>query len=322
MSADPLAVHSQGADFNAFAYVLGAVLKATDPLGLAPCQSGCRREADETPDGEFARTERPAAEEGEPLSTPKLVPFVPIVSAGAPDFLSAEGIQHLRARADASKLTLFEQAGQARDAPRLRAPLIENPLTASAGNIWKQAAQADDNGTKLVGYPLAVMSFGLGLAVDPVIGALNAPHLFSDGLRDGDAGSFGSGGLAAAAILPVGRLKLAGSAVEESVSMYRAVSAAEFHDVMKTGAFRAAPGGGSLAGKQFGLKLGEVLKFADHYPELAAVLKVDVPKSTFAAFDFSKSIDPFIFKSGVVTVQPGAQQMLLNQTILSLKHAF
>jgi len=42
MSADPLAVHGLGADLNLYAYVHGAVFKATDPLGLdgssaAPC---------------------------------------------------------------------------------------------------------------------------------------------------------------------------------------------------------------------------------------------------------------------------------------------
>jgi RHS repeat-associated protein len=110
-------------------------------------------------------------------------------------------------------------------------------------------------------------------------------------------------------------------AAEETVSMYRAVSPGELYDVMKTGTFRPAPGGGSLAGKQFGLNLAEVVRFADQYPDLAAVLKVEVPKSTFSQFHFSSSIDPFIFKSGVVTVQP-AQQALLNQTMISLGHAF
>ena len=33
-SADPLTIHQLGADLNAYAYVHGAVLKATDPLGL------------------------------------------------------------------------------------------------------------------------------------------------------------------------------------------------------------------------------------------------------------------------------------------------
>lgn len=122
--------------------------------------------------------------------------------------------------------------------------------------------------------------------------------------------------------LPMFSTEAASYAAEETVSMYRAVSPAEFYDVMKTGAFRPAPGGASLAGKQFGLNLGEVVKFADQYPELAAVLKVDVPKSSFSAFHFSRSIDPSIFRSGVVTVQPGAQQTLLNQTIISLEHVF
>jgi RHS repeat-associated protein len=41
LSPDPLAVHSPGAaDLNLYAYVKGAVLKATDPLGLADCPAG------------------------------------------------------------------------------------------------------------------------------------------------------------------------------------------------------------------------------------------------------------------------------------------
>jgi hypothetical protein len=36
----------------------------------------------------------------------------------------------------------------------------------------------------------------------------------------------------------------------------------------------------------------------------------------------NRSIDPFIFKSGVVTVQPGAQQTLLNKPLISIQQVF
>jgi hypothetical protein len=91
---------------------------------------------------------------------------------------------------------------------------------------------------------------------------------------------------------------------------------------MRSSSFRAAADGASLSGKQFGLKLGEVIQFADHYPELAAVVRVEIPRSTFLRLEFSRSIDPTIFRNGVVTAQPGAQQQLLNQTIITLEHAF
>jgi RHS repeat-associated protein len=120
----------------------------------------------------------------------------------------------------------------------------------------------------------------------------------------------------------VGAEASAGPRGPPQVSMFRAVGPAEFDDIMGTGQFRAAPGGASLAGKQFGLTLGEVLKFTDHYRDAAAIVRVDVPQSSFAQFDFSRSIDSFIFKSGVVTVQPGAQQTLLNGTLTAVEHVF
>jgi filamentous hemagglutinin len=89
---------------------------------------------------------------------------------------------------------------------------------------------------------------------------------------------------------------------------------------MSTGAFRAAPG--VFEGKQFGLTLEETLRFADTAPDTAAIIKATIPRSTFKQLQFSKTIDPFIFKSGVITAQPGAQINLLNSTIISIEHAF
>jgi filamentous hemagglutinin len=106
------------------------------------------------------------------------------------------------------------------------------------------------------------------------------------------------------------------------VSLYRAVSPAEFADIARVGGFRAAPGGGSLSAKQFATSLDDAVKFANQYPELAAVIRADIPQSTFNQLQFSRTIDPFIFRGGVVTAQPGAQQQLLNQTIITLEHAF
>jgi RHS repeat-associated protein len=106
----------------------------------------------------------------------------------------------------------------------------------------------------------------------------------------------------------------------ETVPMYRAVSPDEFDDIMATGSFRPVPSG--LQGKQFGLDLDETIRFANQFPDLAAIVRVNVPRSTFNQFDFSTSIDPFIFRSGVVTVQPGAQQTALNNTLTSIEHVF
>ncbi|MEO1086327.1 MAG: polymorphic toxin-type HINT domain-containing protein [Acidobacteriota bacterium] len=108
----------------------------------------------------------------------------------------------------------------------------------------------------------------------------------------------------------------------ESVDLFRGVSPEEFDDIFRFGGFRSAPGSEGLIGKQFGLKLEEVLKFSDHFPEVAAVVKVRIPKSTFDQLDFSRSIDPFIFRNGVITAQPGRQLDLLNDTIEQLDQAF
>jgi hypothetical protein len=107
-----------------------------------------------------------------------------------------------------------------------------------------------------------------------------------------------------------------------TVELFRAVSPAEFDDIIRIGGFRAVAGGGSLAGKQFGLKLDEVLIFADKFPDVAAVVRARFPASTFNQLDFSRTIDPFIFRSGVATAQPGTQLDLLNRTILLLDQAF
>jgi RHS repeat-associated protein len=107
---------------------------------------------------------------------------------------------------------------------------------------------------------------------------------------------------------------------QATVNLYRAVSPAEFDDVMRTGAFRAVPG--AFEGKQFGLTLEETIQFADAAPDTGAILKATIPQSTFEQLQFSNTIDPFIFKSGVITAQPGAQMTLLNSTVISIEHVF
>jgi hypothetical protein len=49
---------------------------------------------------------------------------------------------------------------------------------------------------------------------------------------------------------------------------------------------------------------------------------VTVNKSAVPFFDFLKSIDPFIFKNGVITVQPGKQSQILLDATKSIEQAF
>ena len=112
----------------------------------------------------------------------------------------------------------------------------------------------------------------------------------------------------------------ADTGTQATVDLYRAVSPAELNDIMSTGTFRSVPG--AFEGKQFGLSLADTIKFADATPDTAAVIKATIPRSTFQQLEFSTNIDPFIFKNGVITAQPGAQMNLLNSTVISITHAF
>ena len=48
------------------------------------------------------------------------------------------------------------------------------------------------------------------------------------------------------------------------------------------------------------------LRFADTIPDYAALIKVDVPRSTFDALDHTP-VAPFIFRSGTTTAKQGRQ---------------
>lgn len=57
---------------------------------------------------------------------------------------------------------------------------------------------------------------------------------------------------------------------------------------------------------QFGLTLEETIKFANTDLGKVAILKTTVPEGVFKSFEFSKKIDPFIFKRGVITFDPSS----------------
>jgi hypothetical protein len=90
--------------------------------------------------------------------------------------------------------------------------------------------------------------------------------------------------------------------------------------VFQTGGFRPSPVGLSLDGKQFGLRLDEVINLADHLPDTAAVIRVDVPRTIFNTLDHTP-VDSSILRSGSITVQPDMLNMF-NGSILNLQHAY
>jgi len=108
-------------------------------------------------------------------------------------------------------------------------------------------------------------------------------------------------------------------AAEGTVDLYRAVGVREFNDVMANKAFQAA--GNSMSARQFGFTMEEALHFADADPSKVAILKATVPESILPKLDFSTTIDPFIFKNGVITVHP-EMQPLFNQSLKAVEHVY
>jgi hypothetical protein len=104
----------------------------------------------------------------------------------------------------------------------------------------------------------------------------------------------------------------------ETVTLYRAVSPEEFHDIFRMGGFRTIAG--SYESKLFAMNRDEVIKLADHFLEMAAVVRVDIPKSLFRLPDLTP-LDRHILRVGSATVQP---EMLsaFNRAILLLRQAF
>ena len=107
---------------------------------------------------------------------------------------------------------------------------------------------------------------------------------------------------------------------DETVELFRAVGVREYDSIMKNQTF--LPGANSLEGRQFALSFDEALKYADTDKSKVAIIKATVSKSALESFDFSKGIDPFIFKNGVYTVQPGEQSKILTESIQSIEHVF
>ena len=151
--------------------------------------------------------------------------------------------------------------------------------------------------------------------------AKTAAKEFGSGFKQG----FGQGikdSLRTASSNPLGPLvqgteqgiKSAISARNETVDLFRSVGIREFKSVMESGKF--LPGANSLEGRQFAYTLKEALKYAETDRAKVAVLKVTVPRDIIQNFDFSKNIDPHIFKNGVITVQSGIQSELFHQNLI------
>ena len=103
-------------------------------------------------------------------------------------------------------------------------------------------------------------------------------------------------------------------------TVFRAVSQLEYASIINTQRFSLLLGGIEI--KQFGFDLTETLNFATFQPDYAFVIQADIPDGALARFHVSKNIDPFIFRSGVLSVirQPGID--LFNSLVTKIARAY
>ncbi|WP_175941838.1 hypothetical protein [Burkholderia pyrrocinia] len=109
-------------------------------------------------------------------------------------------------------------------------------------------------------------------------------------------------------------------ATADTITVYRAVSPEEFNSIMQTGKFSFTSGANEM--KQFGFNLNEVMAYANTAPEYAAIIKANIPASVIGKFGVSYSIDPFIFKSGVLSVMKENQLNIFNSFVTNVGHAY
>jgi RHS repeat-associated protein len=165
---------------------------------------------------------------------------------------------------------------------------------------------------------LGVVGAGIGAVVGGVGDLLYQMYVLD---RSFQCVKWGQVAVAAGAGALVGSgLEFLLGAEAETASLFRAVGERELKSVMESGKF--LPGGNSLEGRQFATTLEEALAYADTDASKVAIIEVSVDADVLEAIDFSESIDPFIFRNGVYTVQPGVQSDLFHAAIQAITHAF
>ncbi|ALU64322.1 hypothetical protein DA70_11540 [Pandoraea pnomenusa] len=105
-----------------------------------------------------------------------------------------------------------------------------------------------------------------------------------------------------------------------TTTLYRAVSPEEYYSIMNSRQFSFGPTGSEM--KQFGFNLNEVLRYANFQSDYAAIISAEVPTSVLGRFNISNSVDPFIFKNGVLTINGQSGLNLFNSALKNVGHAF
>ena len=154
------------------------------------------------------------------------------------------------------------------------------------------------------------------LAVSQGLDAVISAYMMG-GIEEVGGGSFGSEGVWYPAV-GSGDVKiiLKNNYKSETVDLYRAIGIREYQSIIENKAF--VSGANSLEGRQFAFSESEALKYADTDFSKVVIVKATIPKDILNSFDFSKNIDPNIFKNGVITVQPESNT-LFNQSLISIE---
>jgi len=69
---------------------------------------------------------------------------------------------------------------------------------------------------------------------------------------------------------------------------------------MKTGKFSMIPNG--MQAKLFGLSFEETMAFAEKFKDIGAIIEVKIPTAALKSLADFTQVDPFIFKSGTITI--------------------
>ena len=106
---------------------------------------------------------------------------------------------------------------------------------------------------------------------------------------------------------------------DEVINLYRAMGAEEFENVMLLKQFFIHKSKAEV--KYFGLDFDETLQFANKAfnMDLVAVVEVAISKAVIDKIGDFTHVDPFLFKSGTVEIQPEELDEF-NRAIIKIIH--
>jgi filamentous hemagglutinin len=103
-------------------------------------------------------------------------------------------------------------------------------------------------------------------------------------------------------------------------TVYRVVGPEEYSSIVESGEFSFPPNGSEM--KQLGFNLNETLDFSNFQTDYAAIIQGNVPSSALSNFNISNQIDPFIFRSEILTVNGPDGLSLFNSLVTNVGRAY